>query len=212
VPSPVPRASTAASSTAPSGRSPVGGWRGRRSTTSPRRPAAAGPPCTAPSPAARTRCSSRWWPTRWTASPPGSARCSPGGDARGPAGGRHHLRRPHAVGPRRAAGAARPRARPGAAPRLLRRPRPRPRGRVRARRPDLCRFLDEELALRTGEWVTRLVLSHTLSPEPVPRPDRRPAARGRSCAATSCPASRPARPPGAREGAQAVPEGVGGRW
>jgi AcrR family transcriptional regulator len=30
--------------------------------------------------------------------------------------------------------------------------------------PPLRRFMDDELALRTGEWLTRLVLSHTLSP------------------------------------------------
>ncbi len=32
--------------------------------------------------------------------------------------------------------------------------------------PHLARFVGEELALRTGEWVTRLVLSYTMSPSP----------------------------------------------
>lgn len=32
--------------------------------------------------------------------------------------------------------------------------------------PHLARFLDDEVALRTGEWVTRLVLSYALSPSP----------------------------------------------
>lgn len=32
--------------------------------------------------------------------------------------------------------------------------------------PHLARFVGAELALRTGEWVTRLVLSYTLSPSP----------------------------------------------
>ena len=34
--------------------------------------------------------------------------------------------------------------------------------------PHLRRFMDDELALRTGEWLTRLVLSHTLSPSSAP--------------------------------------------
>ncbi len=32
--------------------------------------------------------------------------------------------------------------------------------------PHLARFVGAELALRTGEWVTRLVLSYTMSPSP----------------------------------------------
>lgn len=32
--------------------------------------------------------------------------------------------------------------------------------------PHLARFVGEESALRTGEWVTRLVLSYTMSPSP----------------------------------------------
>lgn len=32
--------------------------------------------------------------------------------------------------------------------------------------PHLARFVGDELALRTGEWVTRLVLSYTMSPSP----------------------------------------------
>ncbi|MEX2659888.1 MAG: TetR/AcrR family transcriptional regulator [Acidimicrobiales bacterium] len=32
--------------------------------------------------------------------------------------------------------------------------------------PHLARFVGEELALRTGEWVTRLVFSYTMAPSP----------------------------------------------
>jgi len=32
--------------------------------------------------------------------------------------------------------------------------------------PHLARFVGDELALRTGEWVTRLVLSYTMAPSP----------------------------------------------
>jgi AcrR family transcriptional regulator len=80
--------------------------------------------------------------------------------------------------------------------------------------PDLCRFLDEELALRTGEWVTRLVLSHTLSPSP--SPDLTDARSTRSFVRSYVLPGLTPRSPGPVQGADGVagrsPEGVGGRW
>ena len=78
--------------------------------------------------------------------------------------------------------------------------------------PHLRRFMDDELALRTGEWLTRLVLSHTLSPSSSPDltdpESTRSFVRGYVMPGLTSPAA------GSQGAGMSIgsPEVVGGRW
>ena len=73
--------------------------------------------------------------------------------------------------------------------------------------PHLTRFVGDELAARTGEWVTRLVLSHAQAPSPAW--DLADEASTRAFVATFLLPGLPTAP-GADEGASSGPPG--GRW
>jgi AcrR family transcriptional regulator len=78
--------------------------------------------------------------------------------------------------------------------------------------PHLRRFMDDELALRTGEWLTRLVLSHTLSPGS--SPDLTDSRSTRSFVRSYVLPGLTSPPPGlgGAEMSSRSPEVVGGHW
>ena len=78
--------------------------------------------------------------------------------------------------------------------------------------PHLRRFMDDELALRTGEWLTRLVLSHTLSPGS--SPDLTDPGSTRSFVRSYVLPGLTSPPTGSRSAAMSSrsPEVVGGHW